>query len=87
MPTMCPSVLVHLSVCSTLLLPLAVSHLLSTEDFSEHACMLFVVFLQSQEEGFVLRQRDLAPPLLCHNSVGWKQVLGCMLESEDCPSS
>lgn len=52
---MCPSVSgVHCSVCSTLSFPLAVSRLLSAEEFSEHACMLFCcVFFRARKSIFL----------------------------------
>lgn len=83
---MCPSVSgVHLSVCYTLSFPLVVSRLLSTEEFSEHACMLFCVFFRARKSIFLqkgiefLGSVTLHPPLLCQSLVS-KSLVVCWRE-------
>lgn len=64
---MCPSVSgVHLSVCYTLSFPLVVSRLLSTEEFSEHACMLFCVFFRARKSIFLQKGIEFLGSVTLH---------------------
>lgn len=69
MPPVCPLSGVHFSVYSTLSLsfPLGVSHLLSTEDFSEHAYMLFYyVFFRARKSIFLQEGIDFLGSVTLH---------------------